>query len=57
MKTWWLCNNADTLFKLQIRFKKLEKAQQSFDHYTKKVAHLLHERERRKVRNLHCYWS
>ena len=42
--------NADTLFKLQIRFKNLNKAQQSYEHYTKKVAHLVHERERRKAR-------
>eukprot|EP00750_Incisomonas_marina_P019391 INCI3311.2.p1 GENE.INCI3311.2~~INCI3311.2.p1 ORF type:complete len:356 (+),score=82.04 INCI3311.2:513-1580(+) len=46
----FLKNWADTLFKLQIRFKNLNKAQQSYEHYTKKVAHLVHERERRKAR-------
>ena len=41
---------ADTLLKLQIRFKKLDEANKSYDHYTKKVAHLVSEREKRKAR-------
>mmetsp|Transcript_9146 Transcript_9146/g.13270 ORF Transcript_9146/g.13270 Transcript_9146/m.13270 type:complete len:489 (-) Transcript_9146:40-1506(-) len=46
----FLKNWIDTLLKLQIRFDKLEKNRQAFDHYTKKVAHLVSEREKRKQR-------